>query len=451
MAEQAQPRNDVAEMLRLTIGPEADFYLQEMRELEPGRFAVIKVGGETVSQDLESLSSDIAMLANLGLYPVIVHGGGPQINEDLETRGIEPKRHKGLRITDEDTLESVQRGLNRVNQTLVDALSAKGVGATGINEGVFVAHHKDKETLGHVGEVDHVETAAIQEAIEAGKVPIVSCLGQDAEGNPLNINGDPAAQALGAAMQPYRFIMLTDVPGVLGRDRRVMSVLNDTQKVEELIADGTISEGMIPKVESGMSILHDLPQDSSVVITNPQQLLRELFTHQGGGTLLRHGDAITHLQSVDAVDQQEVRKLIENSLGKRLLDDYFEKLPEDAEIFITDRGYRGLAIVLPSENGHPAYIDKLVVRPEEQGHGIGDEIVDKVLEEHPEGVFWRVRKDNKSLDWYRSRGRGQEYDWNDDEWILFFTKEVKPDDRAQYAAMAILKEQTVHSGNGSVD
>lgn len=426
----------------MAIGPEADFYLQEMRELEPGRFAVIKVGGETVNQDLESLTSDIAMLADLGLYPVIVHGGKPQINADLEAGGITPKRHNGLRITDEDTLESVQRGLGQVNKLLVDTLASKGVEAVGITGGVFEAHYKDREVLGYVGEVDRVDTSAIQEAVEAGKVPIVSCLGEDSEGNPLNINGDPAAQALGAAMQPHRFIMLTDVPGVLGRDRRVMSVLNDTQKVESLIADGTISEGMIPKVESGMRALHDLPADSSVVITNPQTLIRELFTHQGGGTLLRHGDAIAHLPSVQAVDQDAVRALIETSLGKQLVDDYFEQLPEDAEVFITDRGYRGLAIVLPGAPGQPAYIDKLVVRPEDQGHGIGDELVDKVLDEHPEGVYWRVRKDNKSLDWYRSRGRGQEYDWNDDEWIVFFTQEVKPDDRARYAGMAILKEQT---------
>lgn len=440
--EGGNPGLHVEDILRLAVGPEADYYLQEMREQAADRFAVIKVGGDTVKNDLESLSSDIAMLAKLGLYPVVVHGGGPQINAELEARGIEEKRHNGLRVTDEATLESVEQGLGQVNETLVEALKSKGVVAEPVTSGVFTAHYKNKASLGFVGEVDTVDPAQIQQAIAAGKVPIVSCLGQATDGQPLNINGDVAARALGATLQPDKFIMLTNVPGVLDEDKQVISVLNDTQHIDALIEDGTISAGMIPKVESAMGVLRELPQDSSVVITNPQQLVRELFTHEGGGTLLRHGDAITHLPSVEAVDQEAVRGLIETSFGKQLVDNYFETLPEEAEIFITDRGYRGLAIVLPSEHG-PAYLDKLAVRPEYGGQGIGDEIVDKVLESHPEGVYWRVRKDNKSLEWYRSRGRGQEYDMGDDEWLVFFTKEVKSDDRARYAAQAILKEQTV--------
>lgn len=441
--EQQSRGPDVAEMLQATIGPEADYYLQEMHGLEPSRFAVIKVGGETVEQDLDSLASDIAMLTNLGLYPVIVHGGSSQINADLKARGITPKMLGGIRVTDKDTLGSVQRGLAQVNQTIAEALSSRGVEAIGINEGVFTANYKDREALGFVGEVERVKDDVIKQAINEGKVPVVSCLGHDREGHPLNINADTSASALGTALQTHKFIMLSNVPGVLGRNGQLLSVINDTQEVQAMIVDGTISEGMIPKVEKGLRALQDLPNESSVVITNPQQLIRELFTHQGGGTLLRHGDAITHLPSVKAVDQQAVRELVERAFGKHLVDDYFEQLPDDAEVFITDRGYRGIAIALPSQNGNPAYVDKFAVLPEEWGHGIGDELIDKVLEEHPEGAYWRVnRLNNRALSWNRSKGRGQEYDWVDDEWIVFFTKEVKPDDRARYAAMAVLKEQT---------
>ncbi len=443
IAEHHNQGPGVSEILRITIGQEADYYLQLMRELEPDRFAVIKVGGEAIEQELDSLTSDIAVLANLGLYPVIIHGGNPQINADLQARGIETKKHNGIRITDEDTLRSVETGLGQANQALVEALAEKGVQATSVVGGVFSAGYKDKEALGFVGEVEQVNTEAIRQAIREKKIPIVSCIGQDETGQPLNINGDTAAQALGATMQPSKFIMLTSTPGVLGRDGQLLNVINDTQEVKKLIDDGTISEGMIPKVEAGMKVLHKLPAESSVVITDPAQLMKELFTHQGGGTLLRHGDAITHLPSISAVDQDAVRSLIETAFNKRLVDDYFDTLPEDTEVFITDRGYRGIAIVIPGKEGEPAYLDKLVVRPEEAGHGIGDEIVDKVLQEHPEGVFWRVRKNNKSLPWYRSRGRGQEYDWSDDEWIIFFTREVKPDDRAQFAAQAVLRAETV--------
>ncbi len=134
----------VANILRETIGPEFDFYRERLQELEPSKFAVIKVGGATVEKDLDALTTDIAMLAGLGLYPVIVHGGGPQINADLDARDIKPKMYDGVRITDEETLSSVERGLVTVNQTLVDALAAKGVKAEGITSGVFEAHPWDE-------------------------------------------------------------------------------------------------------------------------------------------------------------------------------------------------------------------------------------------------------------------------------------------------------------------
>ena len=148
---------------------------------------------------------------------------------------------------------------------------------------------------------------------------------------------------------------------------------------------------------------------------------------------------------MDAVDQQAVQKLIESAFAKRLVDDYFDNLPENTEIFITDRDYRGLAIVIPGEEGQPAYLDKLVVDPTDTGYGIGNEIVDKVCEKHAEGVFWRVSKDNKFLYWYRSKGRGQEFDAGDAKWTTFFTKEIPQSDRVRLAALAISKEETVIS------
>ncbi len=432
----------VSEVMRLTIGLEFDYYNEQLHGIPPEKFAVIKVGGATVEQDLDQLAGDIAVLAKLGLYPVVVHGGGPQINADLKARGIPENRKDGIRITDDATLQSVQRGLGDVNDTLVAALSARGVNATGIKTGVFGATVKDDGVLGHVGEVSKINNKQIDEAIAAKSVPIVSCIGEDTQRNALNVNGDTAAAALTIDRKPHRYIALSDVPGVLDRNKQVVSVINDTQVAEKMIADGVITDGMIPKVRENLAVLEHLPQDSSVVIAKPSSLLPELFTHQGAGTLLRHGDAITRLQSKDAIDQQKVRELIETSFNKKLVDTYFDELPDDAEFYITERGYNGIAVVIPGEEGQPAYLDKLVVSSAERGHGVGDELVSKIQESHPEGLHWRVRKDNPALSWYRSKGLGHEYDV-DDEWIVFFTKEVKPDARAMLASAAVLRQQTV--------
>lgn len=439
-----QPSFSVEDALRQGIGPEFDFHLGEMRKAEPGHFAVIKVGGATVRDDLDTLANTFTTLVQLGLPPVIVHGGGPQISADAAERGVTRQTdEEGHFITDEAMLGSVERGLGSVNDALVAALQARGVKARGITSGVFVnAGLKNGGKSGLVGTNPEVDVAQIDEAIAEGFVPIVSCLGQDKKGNTVNINGDTAGAALTVERQPLRSITLSDVPGVLDKSKQPISVLNDNETVEQMITDGTITDGMVPKVREVLDILHHLPEDSSVVFTRPEDLIRELFTHAGAGTLIRHGDSISRLASKEAADQRKIRQLIETAFGKRLIDDYFEKLPEDVEIFITDRDYRGVAIVIPGEEGQPAYMDKLVVDPAERGHGIGDELVDKVREAHPEGVYCRVRKDNKSIQWYRSPGRLQEYDW-DAEWAIFFTEEIKPDARTLYAAKAALHEVTV--------
>lgn len=440
-----QAGSSTAEMLRLTLGPESEYFIEQMRSRPPEQFAVIKVGGATVRDDLHQLTGDLAALSSLGLTPVIVHGGNPQINADLAEHGIPETKIDGKRVTDEATLGSVERGLGQVNATIVEALQTRGVPVTGITGGVFKAKQVDGP-LGLVGDVTSMDTDAILEAIEQGSIPVVSCFGQSEDGQKLNINGDSAASALASQLQTDRYIALSDVPGVLDDNHTVIPVLNGSDTAEELIIDGTIDGGMIPKVRDAFDLLAKLPDSSTIVITSPDHLLRELFTNQGAGTILRRGDAILPASTTDAVDKKRITDIIERSFGKQLDRNYFDNLPESAKIFVAGEDYKGVAVVIPDDgaNGHvePAYVDKLAVNPEDQGYGVGDELIRKVCQEHPEGVYWRVSKDNESLQWYRSRGLGQEYDPGG-KFLVFFTEQVPPELRVRLAAAAVALRETV--------
>lgn len=443
---EAQQNTEAERLLRLTIGQEAQTYIEQYRAIPPERFAVIKVGGATVQDDIDRLADDISILYQLGLSPVIVHGGGPQINQELAKAGIPENKKDGIRITDEATIGSVETALGSVNDSLVAALADRGVQAEGIKTGVFEADYKDQEEYGYVGNVTRINNQPINSAIMNGKIPVVSCLGTHADGHAMNINGDTASTALAIDRRPNKFIAVSDVPGVLDDFGQVIGTINGRTGADELVAKGTVNGGMIPKLMGGIDALENLPDHSSVAMVSTDNLLKELFTDFGGGTLLVHGEEVRYLADSNESDHARVKELIEQAFDKKLVDDYFEQLPQNAEIYVAGE-YRGMSVVLPDESDgdikQPAYMDKLVVGPNQRGFGIGDELVKTVLEKHPEGVYWRVRKDNPALPWYRSKGYGQEFDLEPGcEWIFFFAG-VPFNQRADLAQSAMNRPQTV--------
>jgi len=235
-----------------------------------GKTLVIKLGGSTLEHQ-ESVLQDIVWLQKLGICPVLVHGGGPYINEWLDKMHLPTRFENGLRVTDAATLEVVRMVLlGQVNQGLVlmaSHLGGKAIGLSG-TDGGMVRAHIISESLGFVGEVEAVDPTPVQTLIEQGYIPVVAPLGEGPDGTCLNINADLVASHLASALNAEKLIFLSNVVGILRTDGALISELNE-QDARHLIEDGSISGGM-----------HIVDGREKHV------LLRELFTNQGAGTMI---------------------------------------------------------------------------------------------------------------------------------------------------------------------
>ncbi len=262
-----------------------------------GKIVVVKYGGNAmINEDLkQQVMEDIVLLWLIGIKVVLVHGGGPEINEMMQKLGKEAVFVDGLRVTDKDTVDIVQMVLaGKVNKTLVNLLEKKGgkaIGISGMDGRLIEAEVKD-ERLGYVGNIKKINIAPVNDLLQKGYIPVISTLGCDREGNTYNINGDTAAAHIAGALEAERLIMMTDIAGIL-RDKDDPSTLIPEVKVSEakgLYDEGIISGGMIPKVECCIeAIEHGV---NNVIIMDgrvPHSILMELLTDEGAGTMVMQG------------------------------------------------------------------------------------------------------------------------------------------------------------------
>ena len=262
-----------------------------------GITVVIKYGGAAlVNEEIKStIIKDIALMKFVGFKPVVVHGGGKDINKALERVGIEPQFKDGLRVTDEETMEVVQEVLvGKVNKSLVTELCLQGINAVGVcgKDSGFMKVKKATPNgldLGLVGEVTEVDTTLINTLLDNDFVPVISTVGVVEEGNSYNVNADYAAVAVAGALNAEKLVFITDVAGVMRDVNDPNSVISttNTAEINELIADGTIAGGMIPKVQcclagvnAGVKNVHIL--DGRIA----HCLILEIFTNKGIGTLI---------------------------------------------------------------------------------------------------------------------------------------------------------------------
>lgn len=279
---------------KATILVEALPYLQRFRDLT----VVIKYGGSAMEDPVlvESVLKDIVFLEAVGINPVIVHGGGKAISAKMKEAGLEAKFAAGLRVTDADSIRIVDEVLNtNVNPKIVENINSHGGSAVTIKgQQVFrcnkrppVQHDGQEVDLGFVGELSSCEVACVQEEVDRHVVPVISPLAQDKQGQSYNINADTAAAQMAVALNAPRVIYLSDVNGIL-RDpenpqSRIISV--DIPGIDELKADGTLSGGMLPKVDSFVKCLNSGVEKIHLIDGRiPHALLLELFTDRGIGT-----------------------------------------------------------------------------------------------------------------------------------------------------------------------
>ncbi len=262
-----------------------------------GKSFVIKYGGHAmVEPELANVfAHDIVLLKMVGIHPIVVHGGGPQIGDMMKRLALKSEFVDGLRVTDTATVEVVEMVLaGTINKQIVSAIGAAGgqaVGLSGKDAGLIRARklHSPKGDLGFVGEPDEVNPQVLKALEGAGMIPVVAPVGFGEDGATYNINADTAAGAIAAAAKAARLLMLTDVAGVLDKDGNLLPDLTIAQ-VRALMDDGTISGGMIPKLETCVTAVEG-GVDAAVILDGrvPHALLLEIFTRHGVGTLIRRG------------------------------------------------------------------------------------------------------------------------------------------------------------------
>lgn len=259
-----------------------------------GKVVVIKYGGNAMINEhlKEQVMEDIALLWLVGVKVVLIHGGGPEISETMTKLGKQPVFIDGLRVTDKDTVDIVQMVLaGKVNKTLVNLLEMKGgkaMGISGMDGRLIEAKTKDAK-LGYVGEITNVNIDPVTDLLEKGYIPVISTLGCDKDGNTYNINGDTAAAYIAGKMQAEKFILMTDIAGILSDkdDPNTLIAEITVKEAKKLKKSGIISGGMIPKVDCCIDAINK--GVNSVIIMDgrvPHSILMEMLTDEGAGTMV---------------------------------------------------------------------------------------------------------------------------------------------------------------------
>ena len=285
---------NITNLQRAQIITQALPYIQKYHN----KIIVVKYGGNAmISEELKlQVMEDLVLLTLIGIKPVLVHGGGPEISDMLKKVGKQSEFVDGLRVTDKETAEIVQMVLaGKINKQLVNLLGEFGgnaVGISGIDGHLIEARVKD-ERLGFVGEITKVNVQPILDLIEKEYIPVVSTVGCDKEGNVYNINADTAASYIAGAMKAERLITMTDIPGILRDVNDPDSIIKrvTTDEARQLFADGVISGGMIPKVECCIEAIEKGVRRVTILDGRvPHALLLELLTDEGAGTLVKGVD-----------------------------------------------------------------------------------------------------------------------------------------------------------------
>ena len=258
-----------------------------------GKIVVIKYGGNAMTSEKlkDSVMRDIVLLSLIGVKVVLVHGGGPEITELLSKIGKKTTFVDGLRVTDKETVEAAQMVLTgKINKNLVNLIECRGgksIGLSGIDGHMIKAKVKD-ERLGYVGSITDIDPTPITDVLEKGYIPVVSTLGCDNDGNVYNINADTAAAKIAGALKAESLISMTDTPGILADKNNPESLISHitVKETKALIADGTISDGMIPKVECCTGAIRDGVKKVFIIDGRiPHSLLIETLTDEGIGTM----------------------------------------------------------------------------------------------------------------------------------------------------------------------
>lgn len=400
---------------------EGQQYLKLFTSVSSQKFAVIKVGGAILTEYLDELCRSLLFLYELGLYPVIVHGGGPQLNRLLEEAGVEPQFEEGIRVTDAKTLGIARKLFLEENLKLVDRLDQLGVATRSIS-GAFIADYLDKDKWQYVGKITKVNKEAIERSIEAGYVPILTSMAESEDGRLLNVNADVAAAELARALEPLKVVYLSEKGGLFDGDGDKISHINLDAEFQHLMSQPWCRYGTRLKIKEIKELLDTLPRTSSVAIIHPSDLQKELFTDSGAGTLIRRGDKIQTATSLEQLgDLAKVKEaLIRDRAGvdaEATVDRFLESLSGKPFTAYYDDAMQCLAVVLPASEGQPmATLATLNITKSGWLTNVAENVFAAIQKDHP-SLVWTVSENDENLTWFFEKAEGS---FNHNGSVLFY-------------------------------
>ncbi len=368
-------RNFVFDFIR-KIGKEEEFrlFLDSFKQLPSYKFAVIKISGQTIENNLDIIAQDIAFLNKLEIFPIIIHGAGSALDKKLKNT----YKVNGYRYTKREDIPVIKKIFSDIANSLSNKIIEMGGNATVVDN---VFYCKRIEQLGYVGNIQKIDKNKIIEAVESDKTVIISPIGSDGK-NLLNINADTAAKAIVKELGVKKFILLTETGGVLDTAGNIISFIN----ISDIDEMSFISGGMKLKLYEIRDFLKENPF-CEVVITSADKILQEIFTIKGSGTFIKFY-RIFSTRHIKEVGVDIAKQVLENSFNKELVHDYLKS--DFKEIFYHEEK-DGIAII-KEVDGVP-YLDKIAVRREKQGTGLGKSLWDAVIKKY-NTLTWRSAIDN---------------------------------------------------------
>ena len=374
------------------------------------RFAVIKVGGAVIQNDLDNLVSSLAFLNEVGLRPIIVHGGGPRLSNELEEKNIKFSFEEGQRVTSKEVLDVAISIFTEENNKITSALKNKGINAVPLVKNIFECRITNKK-LGFVGEVVKAQCEDIKDIISKGGIPVIAPIGETDNGQIVNVNGDKATLALAKEIIPDKVIFLSEIGGIFDGSDKLISTINIKDDYERLMSQEWLHSGMKLKLQQIKILLDSMPSNSSVSITKPLNLNRELFTDAGFGTLVKAGHQIDKYKKLDNNNQQNITSILESAFQGKLINNYFNNEKKDFYISSCNR-----SSIIISYDQDIAYMDKFAVISSARGEGLGAAMWNRMKADHKK-MFWRSRSTNTINSFYKDVCDGfQKYD----EWNIFW-------------------------------
>lgn len=408
-------RSTVVQLLN-NIGSkrEVEQYLKYFTSVSSQQFAVIKVGGAIITQQLPELASCLAFLYHVGLYPIVLHGTGPQINELLEVEGVEPEYIDGIRVTNAKTMEVVRKCFLEQNLRLVTALEKMGVHARPITAGVFTADYLDKDKYQLVGKITSVNKSPVEAAIDAGYLPILTSLAETPLGQLLNVNADVAASELAREFEPLKIVYLNEKGGLIhGQTGEKISAINLDEEYDDLMKEPWVKYGTKLKIREIHDLLEHLPRSSSVAIIDVNDLQKELFTDSGAGTLIRRGYKLINRNSLAEFSNPDLLRaalLRDPSIksGMTSVASYLKHLETVSFKSYGDAPLEVLAIVV-EENARSATnipkLDKFLSSRTGWLNNVTDNIFSAIKKDYS-SLYWVVNENDTNVAWYFSKSDG---------------------------------------------